>query len=374
MTPNRHLYGDNANSTTTPLAAGATFTGEARDLATAGYPGVVVAMKTDAAGTLYMEQSVDGIHWDSSLAFDVDAGTNEIHRISITRSWYRTRYVNGASPQTYLRLQTNFDDPNILSSPLNATIQQDGDSISVRSFPAELDIAAGRYQGTDIVNKFGRNPDVSTGTVPEDIWNGGGVYTGFPTGAPEEFEVFSSSSSDTGVLTFTYLPSSTSTAYATATVTLNGTTPVATGITGYRMHTARYSSGTSTTFNVGTITLRHRTTTANVFCVMPIGRSQTNVSAYTVPAGSTAYVRRLFLRATGTTTITVQGALWVRALGESPRLRRPIVATNTDHFEEYPYGGLVVSEGSDIVLRIVSSSNNNVDVSGGYDVLLIKNR
>ena len=224
------------------------------------------------------------------------------------------------------------------------------------------------------MNKFGRNPDIGTGTVPEDIWNGGGVYTGFPTGAPEEFEVFSSSASDTGVLTFTYLASSTSTAYATATVTLNGTTPVATGITGYRMHTARYSSGSATGFNVGTITLRHRTTTANVFCVMPIGRSQTYVSAYTVPAGSTAYVRRLFLRATGTTTITVQGALWVRALGESPRLRRPIVATNTDDFEEEPYGGLAVSEGSDIVLRIVSSSNNNVDVSGGYDVLLIKNR
>jgi hypothetical protein len=374
MTPNRYLYGDNQNSTNTALAAGAEWIGQPRNLADAGYPGVVVAMKTDATGTLYMEQSVDGVNWDSSLSFDVEPDLNEVHRITITRSWYRTRYVNGSTPQTYLRLQTNFDDPAILSTPLNSTLQQDGDSICVRSFPAELDIAAGRYEGTDIVNKFGRNTDISTNSVPEDLWNGGGVYTGFPTGAPEEFEVFSSSVSDTGVLTFTYLPSSTSTRYLTGTVTLNGTTPVATGITGYRMHTARYSTGAATTFNVGTITLRHRVTTANVFCVMPIGRSQTNVSAYTVPAGSTAYIRRLFMRVTGTTSLSIQGALWVRGLGESPRLRRPITATNAEHFEEEPYGGIPVAEGSDIVLRVTSSSNNNVDVTGGYDLVLIKNR
>jgi len=222
------------------------------------------------------------------------------------------------------------------------------------------------------VNKFGRNTDVDTAAVPEDVWNGGGVYAGFPTGAAEEFEVFSSSASDTGVLTFTYLPSFLATDWLQATVTLNGTTPVATGITGVRMHTARYVSGGATTFNLGTITIRHRVTTANVFCVSPIGRSQTNVAAYTVPFGSMGVLRRLFCRVIGAVNGTIDGALWVRDLNSSPRLRRPFSATNADHFEEMPYGGLIVNAGADIQVRIGAASANNLDVIAGYDLVLIR--
>lgn len=236
----------------------------------------------------------------------------------------------------------------------------------------DLAIQRGLVPGHDIINKFGRNIDIDTGTVPEDIWNGGGVYAGFPTGAAEEFQVFSSSASDTGVLTFTYLPSFTATAWLTATVTLNGTTPVNTGVTGVRMHTANYSSGTATTFNVGTITIRHRTTTANIFCLMAIGRSQTNVSAYTVPFGHTAYIPRFFCRVIGSTTGTIDGALWVRPLNGSPRLRRPFSAAQQDHFEEMPLGGLVIPAGADIIVRVSSASVNNLDVIAGYDLILMK--
>lgn len=365
------LVGDNRNSTTTALAANGTYTGTWRSVN--GYTSAVVALLTDVSGTLYIEQSPDGVNTDSSLSFVISASVNEVHRITITRAFFRIRIVNDSSPQTFMRVQTSYGDYAPLSAPLNLPIQQDADAIITRSLTADIDIAAGRYTGLSIVNKFGRNTDVDPNSVPEDIWNGGGVYTGFPTGSPEEFEVFSSDASDTGVLTFTYLPSSASTAYQQATVTLNGTTAVATGVTGYRMHTARYSSGTSTTFNAGNITIRHRTTTANVFCFMPIGRSQTNVSGYTVPSGSTAYLRRIFCRVIGSTTGTVDGALWVRTNGGSPRLRRPFTSTNPDHFEEEPYGGLPIEEKSDIIIRISFASTNNLDVIAGYDILLVKN-
>lgn len=244
-------------------------------------------------------------------------------------------------------------------------------------FPIYTDIATATVLDwvptVQVINKFGRNIDVDTGTVPEDVWNGGGVYTGFPTGAPEEFEVFSSSASDTGVLTFTYLESSSSFAYKQASVTLNGTTPVPTGITGFRMHTARYASGNPTTFNIGTITLRHRTTTANIFCQMPIGRSQTNVSAYTVPSGHTASLKRLFCRVVGATAGYVEGALWVRTNGGSPRLRRPFTSAQQDHFEEFIEGGLSIEANSDIIVRITAASANNLDVIGGYDLIISEN-
>lgn len=359
------------NSSTTPLNTLDTFTGTGTDVI--AYASVVVAVKTDQDGTLYIEFSPDNTNWDSSLSFSITASVNEVHRIVITRRYFRARFTNtSASNQTYFRLQSLGGSQTNLTSPLKSSIQQDADAITARIVDPEIAISEGLFSGYSVINKFGRNSDVDTATVPEDIWNGGGAYAGFPVTAPEQFEVFSSSASDKGVLTFTYLPTSTSTAYLTAQVTLNGTTPVATGVTGYRMHTAQYNTGASTTFNVGTITLRHITTKANIFCVMPIGRSQTNVAAYTIPFGYTGYIKRIFCRVIGATTGTVDGALWIRSSGMSPRLRRPFTAATADAFSEMPYGGLPVSAQSDIMVRISSASANNLDVIAGYDLILIK--
>lgn len=62
---------NNKNTTTAPLANGATFTGLAEEVSM--YSSVVCAVKTDKAGTLYMEFSIDGDNWDSSLSFSVAA-------------------------------------------------------------------------------------------------------------------------------------------------------------------------------------------------------------------------------------------------------------------------------------------------------------
>jgi len=359
------------NQTISPLANGATFTG------VAAYVGdrasVSIALRADQRCAAYMEFSPDTENWDSSLMYRVEANVNEVHRLTVTRAYFRVRVVNDSgADQTVLRVQTLAGEVSHLSSPLNSSIQADADAAVSRTFGEEFMAARGLLSDVQIINKFGRNSDVDTGTVPEDVWNGGSTYAGFPTGAPEEFQVFSSSASDVGVLTFTYLASDTSTAYSTGTVTLNGTTPVNTGVTGYRMHAANYSSGSATTFNVGTITLRHRTTTANVFCVMPVGRSQTNICVYTVPAGSTAYIRRLFCRMIGSATGQVDGSVWVRTLNGSPRLRRPFTAGTSAPFEEYPYGGLVIQAGADITVRISSASANNLDIIAGFDIVLVK--
>lgn len=360
------------NSTATPLNAGITFTGTGEDVLQAN--SVVVTALTDQAGTLYIEFSSDNTNWDSSLSFAIVASTNDVHRITVTRRYCRVRFTNTSiSNQTYLRIQTLYGDQQTLTSALNSTVQQDADAQVVRSLESEIDIASGRYQGFSVVNKFGRNPDVDTGSTPEDVWNGASIYTGFPTGSPEVFQAFSSNAGDTGVLTFTYLPTTTSTEWLTASVTLNGTTPVSTGVSGYRMHTARYNNGTATGLNLGTITIRHSVTTANIFCVMPIGRSQTAVSGYTIPFGCTGYVRRLFCRVIGSTSGSVNGGLWVRNTGESPRLRRPFSATQGDNFEELPYGGLTIPAQADIIVQISSATANNLDVIAGYDLIVVKN-
>jgi len=120
------------NSSDVSLNAGATFTGVGE--AVWQYPSVVVACKTDQNGTLYIEFSPDNTNWDSSLSFLVTAGTNEVHRITVTRPYYRVRFTNtSGGSQTYFRLTTLFGSQTPLTSALNAPIQSDSDAIPVKS-------------------------------------------------------------------------------------------------------------------------------------------------------------------------------------------------------------------------------------------------
>lgn len=222
------------------------------------------------------------------------------------------------------------------------------------------------------VAKFGREPDVDTGNVPVDVWNGGTVYTGFPTGAAENVQVFSSSASDTGVVTILGLDGDYN--RTTRTVTLTGTTPVTvSGGTMTRIHSANYNNSSGTTFNVGTITARHVTTTANVFFVMPIGRSQTAVSAYTIPAGYTGLLVEGSGSVFGSSTASVDGSFWIREFGRSPRLRRPFTIAHDSPFYDKIYGGISLPEKTDIIARITASSANNVSVTVKYDLLVVPN-
>ena len=358
------------NTHNTALGIGGTFTGTPSDVSK--FASVTLSCKTDQAGILYAEFSVDGTNWDSILSFEVAADTNEVHRLTVSKKFFRARFTNSSGvAQTYIRLQSIIGNAQALTSSINSTIQQDADGIVVRSRDLEFDIAQGKVAGYSIVNKSGKNFDIDTATVPEDIWNGGGAYTGFPTGSPETLQFFSSSASDTGTLRYTYLATSSSTDWQTATVTLNGTTPVS-GVSAYRVHTASYSSGSATAFNVGTITCRHSTTTANVFFVMPVGTSQTYVAAYTVPAGSTGYIREVFCSIQGSASAYVDGALWIRTLSGSPRLRRNFTsALGASHRDEI-YGGLVLPAGTDVIPRITVCSANNIAVIAGYDLVLVE--
>jgi len=236
-----------------------------------------------------------------------------------------------------------------------------------------LSVARGQVDGASWVLKSGRNSVVGTATVPEDIWNGGGAYAGFPLTAPEIVQVFSSSASDTGVLTLLYLPTATSTAYVSGTVTLNGTTPVDCSFSAYRVHSASYNNGSATTGNVGEITVRWKVTTAVVFCKMPIGTNQTYAAGYTIPLNPTGYLYEVFCSLQGSATASVDGALWIRMNGMSFRLRRNFTAATSAAHTENLQGRLTLPALTDIQIRITVCSANNTSVVGGYSILLIEN-
>jgi hypothetical protein len=119
------------NNTTGALLSNQAWTGESESISK--YSSVIVAAKSDADGTLHMQFSPDAVNWDSSLSFTVESGVNEVHRLSITRPYYRTVYTNGSNDQGYLRLTTLFGSQNILTSTLNSRVQPDADATVTRS-------------------------------------------------------------------------------------------------------------------------------------------------------------------------------------------------------------------------------------------------
>lgn len=370
------------NSSTATLNSGATFTGTGEQIVWFG--SVVAAIITDQDGIAYMEFSNDNTNWDSSLSFAVLASTNEVHRLSITRPYYRIRFANtSANNQTYFRLSTIYWYQPALTSSLNTIVQQDADASIVRSLESEIDIASNKYVWYSIVNKVWFNPDIDSATVPEDIRELWGLYTWFPLTSGETITVVSSSVNDAAAGTWartmriTWLD--TNYVLQTEDFTLNGTTPVTGAKTFTRVHTAIVltSGSSNTAFNDGIISVYHTTTTANVFLSMRVGTNQTNCSAYTVPAWYTAYVRNISVKVSiGSTNVAAADySIWTQSALKitSPRLRRPNSTYYWDGAPDAIYGGIVFTEKSDLILRVTSVANNNTVVTGWYDLLLIKN-
>ena len=141
------------------------------------------------------------------------------------------------------------------------------------------------------VHVFGRNTDIDIGTAPESVWGGAGVYTGQPTGAPELVTVVSGdvdddgNPADTGARTVRIygLLTSNATEETTEDIIMNGQTLVDSVNTWYRVYKVKVLTAGSSGTNEGAISVAHKTTTANIFSVMPALTGQSQVAAFTIP-------------------------------------------------------------------------------------------
>lgn len=363
-----------------PLDADATYTGEWRYMD--GFDAVSAAVYTDAACTFYYDFSSDRVNVDSSLTYDVAAGINEVHRLTVTRKWCRMRIVNSSTSMTELRAELRGGSFPQLAAPLNLTLGQDADAIAVRAIPSEIDLAQGRLGGISKANKLGKNSDIDTGTTPEWVTEGGGVYTGFPVDpTAETIEIFSSSVNDTsagsGARTVRIIGLDENWEIQSETVTLNGTTGVTTTGTYVRAHTMFVTSAGDETpasgINEGTITARMSTTTSVVFLTILPGVGSSNYAVYTVPAGKSGIILAYTAEIRRGGTAAVDGVFWIRTFNGAPRYRRPWAASTGANARYKPYGGNRFGEKTDIGMVITNVTANNTSIAAGFDIILIDN-
>jgi hypothetical protein len=229
--------------------------------------------------------------------------------------------------------------------------------------PFDLQVARDQIAGHDHLDLFGYSAAVGStafGPLWEGLTTAGGGYP-FPASAGT-ISVVSDSASDTAVtmvisgLDVSFLP-------ITESVALNGTTPVVTTKSFFRINSVTTSAGNA----VGNVTF---TRGATVIAKINAGLGQTQMSVYTVPAGYTLYLT--YFQADGNTTTTSGAYINTRLRLVSNPSGVVLISGQTTYLNnlQIPYGvPFRVSEKTDFEFQFLGSggagARQNVYV-GGY--------
>lgn len=300
------------NSTNTALGASETYTGEWVDLGD-DFGAISINAASDQAGTLYADFSMDGTTTlENYRIVQLSSGTDGtwgIHDLIRVAQYFRVRVVNGATPQTTMSVETWLSSTPLISiatSRAAQTINDYSDVLNVRILTDPLlDEARGKQSDRSVIQKFGRNPDVGAGTV-EDIWYGGGAYSGFLTAAAAVRIKAAGNTNDASggsgarSVTISGLDQTWADASETVTCNVDGTAVSSpTTTTFIRIFRAYVETcGTYTAANTGDITIE--TTAGAIVATIQAAKGQTEQAIYTIPLGKVGFIRRIGASVDGT--------------------------------------------------------------------------
>jgi len=232
-------------------------------------------------------------------------------------------------------------------------------------------VSLGLIQNVSALFKFGVNPDIDTGTTPEDIWEGGGEYP-FPAVAGTISIVSDSIDDDiSGVGAQTIRVSGLSAEYEMLEeiVELDGINPVVTLGVYLRCHRATViNSGTDET-NAGKIT--GSINGDDVFIINP-ETGQTLQTIYTVPKDHALALDKLFVSIQKKSSAIGTFYFQIRPVGGSWNTKQTIgVNSNgSSSFERGAFSPFTIPEKTDIRIRCFDISANDTQVAAGFDGLL----
>lgn len=364
------------NSSTATLTAGSTFTGtgELND-----YPDVLVGVKTDQNGTLYIEFSPDGTNWDTSLSFNYDtARINPPHKFIKGSRYFRVRFTNtSASNQTYFRLYTNYGTFDALTSPINGTLAENYDAINTRPTDFHYEVAMGKRQGRTTWNKFGYNNDVDTGGE-EVVAEFGGTFN-IMTSA-DTLDVVSSSANDvnttgSGAQQILIIGIDANSDEISETVNLNGVTTVTTTNSFLGVNRAYVISSGSSNSNEGTITIDDTSGTVGTQATIPANQGVTQQCIFHTPINHKFLADWLVtnvnkLSGGSTPRVTIKGYSYSRVVNCVYEIYRETIDTNVVNNHQLNPSQPFVIGGQEVLYFTAETDTNNTVVTMRFSGIL----
>lgn len=366
-----------ANSSTTALDNGQTYTGDWEDVSK--YDSITVAVSTDQNGTYTVQFSPDGTNQDSTLTRYYRTGAIEPpHRFTITRRYFRISFTNNSgSNQSYFRLQSMYGTKQPLNVPLDGTVSRDYDATVVRPTGYEHEVALGLRQGATTWHKWGYNEDVDTATDPEIIAAFGETY--IPPSVVSTLRLSSSDANDasvvgTGARSYLIYGINGARRAQNETVVSNGTTSVATTGSFLGINRMVVLSSGSNRANVGSVVAIN--SAGSIWGFIPAGEGVTQQLFFHTQNNHKAEVDNVRLNAQpiggGNPVVTFRGIAWNPGTNTNYELFREVIDTAVLTSIEWSPKNPIQLSGGDVFYFTAETTANNTRVGGRFDLIEYK--
>lgn len=130
---------DSNNSSTTILTANSVFTGLSTEIQ--NYGSISICVIASSSGILRLQQSTNGVDWDTVKTYSVISNVAENSTVSIASRYYRLVYTNGSIDQTYFRLQSLLQ---VRVATNNLDDEVSGELVTTRDYASLLTIGPNR--------------------------------------------------------------------------------------------------------------------------------------------------------------------------------------------------------------------------------------
>lgn len=246
--------------------------------------------------------------------------------------------------------------------------------------PFSLNVSRG-MTGISHINKFGHNPDIDVLTVPEDVWDYGGVYTF--SAVATTYYISSSDNTDTQTVNIQTLTEDADGDWNidVTDVVLSGQTPVpivtTSGDLPIRFFRG-YNAGTTVmggdvyVYETDTTTGGIPDTATKVRGMITQGEGQTEMAIYTIPSGKVGYLDNWYALLTNSKNTYAVVELRIRNLGRVFRIQARAAVdngANDAYVRNYKYP-LKLSAKTDIIVRVTEVGANDTAVASDFDLLL----